>query len=166
MSVSGIVDGCASQNQWPICCAASYVQSLRHVQNGNDIQYRERANPLRVIQCHPIGDTRAAVVTDEGELRDTELIHDIHEHPAHGALADSAAIDRFRGKRRVAVAWEIGCDDGEVVGEIWSDVSPRQAGLWITMQQQHDGSTTGPTEEHGPSRNGDGLTRERIEGHT
>ncbi len=105
-------------------------------------------------------------MADHGDARETERTRDINEDLRHGALADSAAIKRLRGNSRITVAWKVCRDHSEFVGEVGSDLSPCNAGFRVTMQQQDERATAGSTQEHCPSRDSDGLTRERIKLHT
>jgi hypothetical protein len=69
-------------------------QSLGHVENRDDVQHCQRADAVGLIQREPVRDTRAAIVADDGVMRDAELVHRVGNDTRHRAFTELAVSDR------------------------------------------------------------------------
>lgn len=109
---------------------------LPHVQHRDDVEGREVADRLGVLEGEALGDEAAAVVAGYGEALEGQAAHERHHVAGHRALAE--VRDGARGAG--AVAAQVGADHGEVVAQSLRDRVPADVGLWEAVQKQQRGA--------------------------
>ena len=107
------------------------------VMRRHDVEHREAGHAIGVIERHAMADAAAAIMADECELLEPELAHDLDLIERHRALGVVGVILAVRRLAAVAVATQVGDDDGVVLGEIGRHQPPRDHRLRRAMQQQH-----------------------------
>src|SRR5215470_2277353 len=99
-----------------------------------------------MVQRQTVGAARAAVVSGQEKPLEAQLAHDLHLVPRHSALRVRSVVVGMRWLRAVAVASQVGGDDGEIAREAVGDLVPHDVRLWITVHQQQRRSGTTVTE--------------------
>ena len=123
------------------------VGTRPHLARGHDVEHRDRADALGVIERHAVGDPATAVVAGDREAFMAERGHRLHLVGGQRALGMRGVIGgRHRPERR-AVAGEIGGDDREALGQPRRHGVPHEVGLGIAVQQQQRRSTATDTSE-------------------
>ena len=82
-------------------------------------------------------DARAAVVAEHAEALEPEVAHDLDLIERHRAFRVLVVIVAAFDLAAVAVAAQIGDDDGVVARELARDRGPRHAALRRAVQEQH-----------------------------
>ena len=82
-------------------------------------------------------DPGSAVVAHHGELAEAQIAHHQDLVPRHRALAVGLVARAAGGLATVAVAAQVGQDDGVVFGEYGGHVMPHDVGLRVAVQQEH-----------------------------
>jgi hypothetical protein len=85
----------------------------------------------RQTMSHP----GASIMTDHGELFETEFFHDFDLIQGHGSLRIVDVIVSAGRLAAIAVSAKVGNDQRVALGELRDDLSPLQMRLWIAMQQ-------------------------------
>jgi len=101
---------------------------------------RRPAYRRRVVERHPVAGPGAPIVAGHHEALEAELLHDLDlvlGHPAKGIVA---VIRQPARLATVAVAAQVGDDDGEVLGQPRVDESPVDVRQRVAVQQQQRGS--------------------------
>ena len=128
--------GLGEEKPVPVAQAEGHVGVVEGVPGGDDVQHRDLGDRLRVVEGHPVADPGSPVVADDGELVEAELAHDLDLVCRHRALGVGLVDMAARGLAAVAVAAEVGEDDGVVFGEDGGDVMPHDVGLRVAVEQQ------------------------------
>jgi hypothetical protein len=121
----------------PVAEAEFSVGVLEGVPGRDDVQYREPGDRVLVVERHPVTDPGSAVVTRHGELVEAQIAHHHDLVPRHRALAVGLMARAAGGLAAVAVAAQVGQDNGVVFGEYGGHVMPHDVGLRVAVQQQH-----------------------------
>ena len=102
----------------------------------DDVEDRRARDRLRVIEAHAVQDARAAIVTGGMKLRKTERRHHLDLILRHGAerIVDVPLATRWLFG--IAVAAQVGADDGEVARQDRRHGVPRQMCEGIAVHQQ------------------------------
>ena len=109
--------GWARKNRVVIAKRKIGVGALKGGQGRHDVEHRQLAHPIGMIQRHAIGDPTTAIVTGDGELPVAEMLHHRDLVGGHGALGIRAMIGRSGRLTTVAVAAQIGRDNREILGQ-------------------------------------------------
>ena len=112
------------------------VGLLVHGERRRDVEHRDAFDRLGMVEREPVRDAPAAVVADEREARVAERAHDRDHVGRHRALRVGRVQGIGRGLRRVAVAAQVGADDGAPARERGRDLVPHRVRLRIAVQQQ------------------------------
>ena len=96
-----------------------------------------RSTHLRVIERHAVRDARAAVVAEHAEALEAEVAHDLDLIERHRAFRVLVVIVAACDLAAVAVAAQIGDDDGVVARELARHGGPRHAALRRAVQEQN-----------------------------
>ena len=77
-----------------------------------DVEHRDLRHFARVIESQAMRHPAAAVVADDRELVEAEVLHHLDLIERHRALRVVAEVRRVRHLAAVAVAAQVGCNDG------------------------------------------------------
>ena len=102
----------------------------------HDVEHAGVRHRVGVIERHPVRDASAAIVADDGELVEAEVLHHLDLIEGHRALRVVGVVLAVRRLAAVAVSAEIGHDHGVLGGELRRHESPRDVGLRRAVQQQ------------------------------
>jgi hypothetical protein len=80
--------------------------------------------------------TSTTIVPGDEEAVEAEMIHHRDLIPRHRPLRVRRVIGGRRRLAAVAVAGEVGGDDGELLGEAWGDGVPHHVRLRVAVEQQ------------------------------
>ena len=97
---------------------------------------RRPAYRRRVVERHPVAGPGAPIVAGHHEALEAELLHDLDlvlGHPAKGIVA---VIRQPARLATVAVAAQVGDDDGEVLGQPRGDESPVDVRQRVAVQEE------------------------------
>ena len=89
----------------------------------------------RQAMCH----ARAAIVADDGEAIETEVLHHFDLIQRHGALRVIGVVRSALGLAAVAVAAQVGRDDRVFLGELGRDPVPDRMRLGGAVQKSRGG---------------------------
>ena len=118
---------------------ARLVEAVEDVVRGGDIEEHEAREERRVVEREAVSDARATVVADEDDRRQAERLDHLREVGRHPALV--VAAGRAVG---VAVAAQVGSEDGEALGQRRHHLPPHVAGLRRAVEQHHAGPRAHP----------------------
>ena len=104
---------------------------LRH-----DVEDRGLRHLLGVIERHPGEHAGTAVMAGGHEAVKAERRHHLDLVLRHGAERVPGMIDAARRLLRIAVAAQVGADDGEVLGEPRRELVPARMGERIAVHQE------------------------------
>jgi hypothetical protein len=109
------------------------VGSRPHICRRNDRQGDQRRYGLRVIERQPIADPGAAIVSYDGKFFEAEPLHDGELVGRHRSFRIGAMM--LIGLRRagIAIAAQIGRDDGEILGERRGNTMPGNMSFGIAV---------------------------------
>src|SRR5260221_13485412 len=108
----------------PVEKAEIFVGTIVGVADGNDVQDGEPENSIRVIQCETVGAARPAIVARDAELVVAQMSHDPELVTADRAHAVRLVIGGTGRLAAIAVATQIGGDDGVALGVAGCYVTP------------------------------------------
>ena len=91
---------------------------------------------VRMIEAHAVQDARAAVVAGRHEAIEAERRHHLDLVLRHGAERIARVIVAARRLLRVAVAAQVGADDGEVLRQPRRELVPGRVRERIAVHQQ------------------------------
>ncbi|CAN5749782.1 hypothetical protein BH20ACT23_BH20ACT23_19380 [soil metagenome] len=91
---------------------------------------------FRMIQRQTVGDAAASVVAGNKEALETQSGHQPDLIQGHRPLRIWLVIGSGVRFRAVAVAAEVGRDDGEMVGQSGSEPVPHDVCLWMPMEEE------------------------------
>src|SRR5581483_239707 len=118
----------------PDAALSSELRNLLPSLTGNgDVQYDQLAHILRMSAGVGIGDRPAPVVSDQENLFEAELAHELID-----IVGDGAFVVAGRRTRGIAQAAHVRSDDRVVLGQRRHDTAPFVPGLRPSMEQ-HDG---------------------------
>jgi hypothetical protein len=100
----------------------------------------------REVEDEPVGDTGAAVVTDEPEGLEAERLHDLDLVPRHRPLRVARVVCAAVGLRAVAVATQVCRDDREALGEARRHLVPHGVRLRVAVEKKHRRARPAPDE--------------------
>jgi hypothetical protein len=89
-----------------------------------------------VVAQQAVGHPRAAVVPGDGEPVEAERRHRLDLVERQRPLGIGREIGAGQRLRAVAIAAQIGRDDGEVLGQARRHLAPHRMGLRVAVQQQ------------------------------
>ena len=84
----------------------------------HDVDQHGLRDVVGVIERHPVGDAAAAILADDREPVEAEVLHDVDLVLRHRALRIVRMIGQALRLAAVAVAAQVAGDDGEVLGEL------------------------------------------------
>jgi hypothetical protein len=102
----------------------------------NDIQNCRPRHDIRMIERHAVGDSRPAIVSDDGEPLEPEVLHDLHLIQRHGALGVVHMVRSALGLAAITVSPEIGGNDGVRLGQFRGNFVPDGVRLRGAVQKQ------------------------------
>jgi hypothetical protein len=103
---------------------------------GDDLDARELADAVRVIQRQPKGGARATVMSGQGRFAETELSHDLHLILRHAPERVVAVIGLAARFGAVTVAAQVARHHGEVLRQSRRNLVPGHVRQRVPMQQQ------------------------------
>ncbi len=80
----------------------------------HDVEHDQPVDALRMIERHPIADTRAAIMPDDGEAVVAQRLHDGDEVEGHASLRIGFVAGHVGRAARSTVAAQVRHDDGEM----------------------------------------------------
>jgi hypothetical protein len=117
---------------------------------GYDIEDGEAAEPVGVVESHPVADATSSVVSGDREPLVTEQRHGLQEVVGEGAFGVRCVVGRGRGSEGGPVSGEVGRDDGEPLTEQVGGGVPHEMRLRIAVQQQDRGAAAPDAGKYGP----------------
>src|SRR5262245_2774967 len=103
---------------------------------GHNLDTREPAHALGMVQCQPKGGACPAVMPDEAEFAEPELFHDLHLILRHASEGVVAVVGEARRFRAIPIAAQIAGYHGEVLCQPWRDLVPGHMRQRVPMQEQ------------------------------
>jgi len=103
---------------------------------GQDVDRAELLDDPRMIERHAVSRPRAPIVTGDHELLEAELVHDVDLVLRHAPERVVAVIGQAAGLAAVAVAAQVGRDNGEIVREARGHEAPVVVRERIAVQEQ------------------------------
>ena len=102
----------------------------------DDVEDRGRLDLLRMVEAHAVQHARAAVVAGGVEAVEAERRHHLDLVLRHGAERIAGMVVAAGRLLGIAVAAQVGRDDGEFAREPRRDLVPGQMGKRIAVHQQ------------------------------
>ena len=112
------------------------VDRLEAVERRHDVERRRALDLVGMVAQQAMGDPRAAVMPGDRELVEAERRHHLDLVERQRPFRIIREIGAGRRFRAVAVAAQIGDDDGEVLGQARRHLAPHHMGLRVAVQQQ------------------------------
>src|SRR4029078_3470850 len=109
---------------------------------GNNVETRRARDFLRVVEAHAMQDACAAVMARRIKPLEAERGHHLAltlRHRAERIAGMVLAAGRLFG---IAIAAQVGADDGEIARQRWRNFVPRQMIERVAVHQQHRRSRT------------------------
>ena len=116
-----------------------------------------------MVEAEAVGDPAAAVVAGQHEAFVAQRRHDLDHVLGHGALGVPGVIRSAVWLGTVAVAAEIGADEGEALGQDRGDAVPDRVGLRVAVQQEQGRPLPARTQEDLGAAGSDPVGGEALE---
>jgi len=125
----GEVGRLGHQQQVPAAEGEPAVHRLPHVERREDVEHGQTLHRVGEVQGQPVADEPAPVVPDDREPPVAEAGHQPMDVGGHGPLGVALVIRVALGLVAVAVAAQVGADDGELAGQPGATAC-QQAWVW------------------------------------
>ncbi len=107
-----------------------------HLSRRRDVERGELRDALGMVEREAMGDTGATVMRADQEALMAEQRHHLRHVERHGALGIGEVLGVGQRLVAVAIAAQIGADEGEAVLQPLRQLVPEHMGLGIAVQQQ------------------------------
>ncbi len=111
--------------------------ALPHRQRRHDVEQGQPLDPAGMVERQPIADARPAIMPHHGKAQMPQRLHHRHDIAGHRALAVGLAPAIAMGRRRPAIAAQIGADHGVRLGQLGRQPVPFGMGLREAVDQHH-----------------------------
>ena len=113
-----------------------FIDDLKHLAGGNDVQGGELSDPLGVVLGQPVGDPGSPVVAAQQKGIESQGLHDFYLVQGHRPLGVVGVLLVAFGFAAVAVASQVCGHDSEILGKPGSDFVPHDVSLRVPVEQQ------------------------------
>src|SRR5579875_3070802 len=112
------------------------VCRLIHHVGGCNIEQCQLLHALWMVERHAMSDARTAIMAHDEKFVIAELSHHVDHVLGHRAFRVGAVVIFAEGLGAIAIATQVGRDDGKFLCEARCDSVPHQVCFGIAMQQQ------------------------------
>jgi phosphoribosylformylglycinamidine (FGAM) synthase-like amidotransferase family enzyme len=113
-----------------------FIHYAEHLVRWDNVQHRQLAHALRMIQRQAMRHARSAVMANHGKRLIAKLLHDLNLILCHGPFGIGDMVRIARWLAAVAIAPQVRDHHSKILRQAWGKPVPHHMRLRIAVQQQ------------------------------